>query len=186
MISDPLDEALTAARQVLDGVVATDLDRATPCASWTVADVLNHVIGGQRLFAAMAIGEAPAGTPIRVGADDYRSQFEDAAASSVEAFRSEAAAHRSVTLPFGEMANSEFVKVAATDLLTHSWDIARATGQSTDLAPDLAQRLLDNAQTFVTPAFRGPDGVAFFADAHDVPEGSGAADRLAAFLGRLV
>lgn len=184
MNTEPLQQAVVVARQVLDGVTPADLSSPTPCASWTVAGVLDHVIGAQRLFAAMAVGDTPSGDPVQVGEGDFRTQFDEAVERTITAFGSDAAAGRSVTLPFGETTTEAFVKVAATDLLAHTWDIARATGQPTDFAPDLAEMLLDNAHSFITPAFRGDDGVAFFGAVQPIDEGASAADRLAAFLGR--
>ncbi len=184
MTSAPLDQAVGVARQVLARLTPDDLARPTPCVSWTVAGVLNHVVGGQQLFAAMVSGREPQREPVDVTGADYLTLFDEATAASVAAFGSPEAQGRTVTLPFGQMPSDAFAKVAATDLLAHTWDIAKATGQSTELDPELAEMLLENARTFVTETFRGPDGVAFFAAQQPAPDGAGPADRLAAFLGR--
>ncbi len=70
------------------------------------------------------------------------------------------------------------------DTFTHGWDLAKATGQSTDLDPEVAAQLLQFAQAFLSDAMRGPDGSAPFGAAVEAPAGAGAADQLAAFLGR--
>jgi hypothetical protein len=38
-------------------------------------------------------------------------------------------------MPIGGMPGSVFVCIAAGDVFTHSWDLARATGQPSDLDP---------------------------------------------------
>ncbi|MDP9370240.1 MAG: hypothetical protein M3Q03_18535 [Chloroflexota bacterium] len=70
------------------------------------------------------------------------------------------------------------------ELLIHGWDLARATGQRTDLAPDLAERSLGSWRAWFGDRPRGASGL--FDPEQPVPEGAGAADRLAAFLGRRV
>ena len=69
---------------------------------------------------------------------------------------------------------------------THGWDLARATGQPTDLDPGLAAGLLSQARLAIPDAYRGPDGQALFGPAREAPAGAGPADQLAAFLGRAV
>ena len=77
--------------------------------------------------------------------------------------------------------------IAMTDVFTHGWDIAKATGQSTDLAPELASGILAQSQAAISPEWRGPEGspAPFGAEAQ-CADGSCAADQLAAFLGRTV
>jgi uncharacterized protein (TIGR03086 family) len=78
-----------------------------------------------------------------------------------------------------------FMGLATTDTFQHAWDVAKATGQSTDLAPEMAETLLAASQASISDAFRGPEG-APFATAQPSDDDACAADRLAAFLGRSV
>jgi uncharacterized protein (TIGR03086 family) len=186
MSVEPLQEAIRSTRSVLSGVDRGELALGTPCASWTVADVVNHVVGGQYFFAAMVNGEAPSRESEDFAAGDYMAAFDRGAAASVAAFEADGAMERTVHLPFGDMPGAVFVGIAATDTFAHGWDIAKATGQPTDLAPDLAAALLGGVQPFLSSnaAMRGADGVALFGPEQQAPEGASNADRLAAFLGR--
>jgi len=74
------------------------------------------------------------------------------------------------------------IGIRTTDVLTHAWDLAAATGQSTDLDPEVATKMLAVARKVVQPAFRGP-GRPFGAEQPCSPDRP-PADRLAAFLGR--
>jgi uncharacterized protein (TIGR03086 family) len=89
-------------------------------------------------------------------------------------------------LPFAELPGAVFVNIATTDTFTHGWDLARATGQSTDLDPELAATLLEFARAFLSDALRGSDGTAPFGAQVEAPPGASPADELAAFLGRQV
>jgi hypothetical protein len=72
-----------------------------------------------------------------------------------------------------------------TDLAVHGWDVAKATGQSTDLDPEVGRLALDWGRENLKPEFRGDEasGQSFgfeVAVADDAP----LYDRLAAFFGR--
>jgi uncharacterized protein (TIGR03086 family) len=65
----------------------------------------------------------------------------------------------------------------------HAWDLAHATGQPTDLDPELAGRVLAWSRAALDGVPR--DGTPF-ADECPVPPGATQADALAAYLGRSV
>lgn len=189
MSADALQKAFTSTAAVLANVKTDQLDDPTPCASWKVRDLLNHVVGGTYFFAAIAeTGQPPADqeAPPDFASGDFNASFEEGAKRAVAAFRAEGAMEKQMTLPFGQLPGSVFVNIAATDSFAHGWDLARATGQGTDLDPDLARQLLENARAFLPDAMRGPDGQAPFGPRVEVPESAPPADQLAGFLGRRV
>ena len=159
----------------------------TPCQSWTVAQLVDHIVGAQYFFAAMAKGEQAsrdAGTKYADG--DFLAAFDEGSEASLAAFSAPGAMEQMLHLPFGDMPGAAFAGMAATDTFTHGWDLARATGQATDLNPALAEGLLAGSQANIKPAFRGADGKAPFGPEQQAPAGASNADRLAAFLGRTV
>jgi uncharacterized protein (TIGR03086 family) len=186
MSTDGLKEAIATTRGVLSEVRPDQLETSTPCASWKVSDIINHVVGGQYFFAAAMTGEQPQGDPPDFAGGDYLGAFDAGAAACVAAFEADGAMERTVTLPFGQMPGSAFLGIATTDTLTHGWDVARATGQSTDLAPALSADVLAGIRQVVGPGFRGEDGKAPFGPEQQAPAGASNADQLAAFLGRSV
>ena len=189
MSADNLEKAFASTAAVLANVKADQLDDTTPCASWKVRDLLNHVVGGTYFFSVVAETGQPPGTqqePSDFASGDFNSAFEQGARRAVAAFRADGAMEKQMTLPFGQLPGTVFVNIAATDAFAHGWDLARATGQSSDLDPGLARALLDNARAFVPDAMRGPDGQAPFGPRVDVPDWAPPADQLAGFLGRTV
>lgn len=64
-----------------------------------------------------------------------------------------------------------------------AWDLATATGQPTDLDPELADHLLAAVTTRLGDR---PRHLTPFEDPRPVPDDASAADRLAAYLGRSV
>jgi uncharacterized protein (TIGR03086 family) len=185
MTTELLERSFGVAAGVLANVKEDQLDDPTPCASWKVRDLINHLVGGSFFFAHVArtgraegAGEAP-----DFATADFNGAYAEGTKDAVNAFGAEGAMEKMMELPFGTMPGSAFIQIATTDSFMHAWDLAKATGQSTDLDPELAGRLLDGARLFISDAIRGPEPMPFSA-AVDVPDDAPKADQLAGFLGR--
>jgi len=186
MSIEPLEMAVTSTRGVLAAVGPDQLDLPTPCASWKVRDVINHLVGlsgwfGEGIRAGVTPPQAQ-GTDYADG--DFLARYDDGTRASLAAFRAPGALDKTVTLPFGDFPGSMFLGLATTDTFTHGWDVAKATGQATDLDPQLAEQLLAQARAAIPDSFRGADGVAPFGPVVVVADSAPAAERLAGFLGR--
>jgi len=185
MATEMLEQAIATTRGVLANISREQLAADTPCAQWKVSDVVNHVVGGQYFFESGVLGTPQAGGDTDYAARDFLAAFDDGAARCVTAFSGDGVMDKMLTLPFGQMPGSAFIGLASTDTFTHGWDLARATGQDTDLAPELAAMLLVGARQAIQPAFRSEDGAVFGLE-QTAPAGASNADQLAAFLGRRV
>src|SRR5580700_7330173 len=92
MSEEVLQKAFASTEAVLLNVKADQLDNPTPCASWTVRDLINHVVGGASYFAVIAeTGQAPSGgdAPADVADGDFNTAFQDGARKAVAAFRAD-------------------------------------------------------------------------------------------------
>lgn len=69
--------------------------------------------------------------------------------------------------------------MATTDAFADRWDLACATGQSTDLDPELASGPLEGARLFLQPAFRGEDGQNYGATSSRTSDDIGTSPRVA-------
>jgi uncharacterized protein (TIGR03086 family) len=187
MATEGFEQAVSVANGVLANVKRDQLDDPTPCASWKVRDVINHLVGGSYFFAAATNGDAAGdGTDAPdFASGDYRAAYEDGSKQAIAAFAAPGALERIVKVPFGEFPGVAWMGLAMTDTFTHAWDLAKATGQSTDLAPGLAEQLLVGARQAISDDVRGDEPMPFAAE-KDCPDRASAADRLAAFLGRTV
>ena len=187
MSTAPYEHAIASAKKVLAGVKPEHLTAQTPCASWKVSDLVNHMVGGQYFFGTVAKGEAATdATAPDFAAGDFNAAFAQGAAEAVAAFNEPGTMEKTLQLPWGAMPGSAFVGIAAVDTFAHAWDLARATGQDSNLDPELAAGLLMGARAGIAPEFRGADGVAPFGPEQSAPAGASKADELAAFLGRSV
>jgi uncharacterized protein (TIGR03086 family) len=179
---EPLGRAFASTRAVLAQVQAGQLDAPTPCASWDVRSLIEHFTGSVR-WAAAAVGGEEAADEGRATLD-FIAAYDQGIKGALAAFGTEGALERAVTLPWGEFSGVALMWLAVNDQFVHGWDLARAIGHDTDLDPGLADELLVRGQTWITDAYRGPDGTGLFGSPVKAPAGGSPADRLAAFLGR--
>jgi uncharacterized protein (TIGR03086 family) len=180
---DPLvahQRAQDAFAGVLAQVSPDQFGAPTPCAEWTIRDLIEHVIGGNEQVGPWSGG--PEVTSARP--DDIVSAHRAAAAAAQEVFAAPDGMTTMFKLPFGEIPGQVFIGMRTSDVLTHAWDLATATGQATDLDPELAAEQLAAVRAFVGPQFRGP-GMPF-GDEKPCSSERAPADQLAAFLGRTV
>jgi uncharacterized protein (TIGR03086 family) len=186
MSTQPLEQAISSTRSVLAGVKQDQLASPTPCQSWNVAQLVDHIVGGQYFFAAMACGDPPSGETRTYADGDFLAEFDKGSAECLAAFGAPGAMERVLKLPFGEMPGSRFVGLATVDTFVHGWDLAKATGQKPNFDPELADALLAGSRQAIQESFRGADGKAPFGPEQKAPDGASTADQLAAFLGRSV
>ncbi|QHC26824.1 TIGR03086 family metal-binding protein [Streptomyces sp. GS7] len=161
-----------------------DLRLSTPCAGWTVRELLNHMVWENLMATSIAAG-APRGDHtadhLGDGPDGHIVAFEESARTALAVFTGSGMLHRT----FGpyEAPGGLLVQQVTVELLAHGWDLARAVGAPTDLAPEVAAEVLEAARLIYGAAPR-TEGSSF-APERPAPPGATAADRLAAYLGRL-
>lgn len=110
---------------------------------------------GAPLVAASRIGSREVPDDEDFAAGDFVASHDETAKVVFAAFGSPGALEREIQFPFGERPAGFLMFFVATDQLTHAWDLARVTGESTDIAPELAVELLEEAKGTVTSEMRG-------------------------------
>ena len=157
---------------MLDQVHADQLDRGTPCADWTVAALVDHLVAAPGRFVTMMRGEEPdwSADPARrgeLGPDVPRRP----ATTSCTPGTSTRDRPRSPA------------DWQTAELAVHTWDLATAIGYPVDrLDPEVAERGLAFMRANLTADDRGP----VFGPEAPSAEGAGPYERLAAFAGRAV
>lgn len=180
---DPLvahQRAQDAFAGILANVNPERIGAPTPCSEWTIGDLIEHVVGGNEhvgLWASDPVQPSPRPADI---AEAHRT----AAAAAQAVFAAPNGLSTTFKLPFGELPGQVFIGIRTTDVLTHAWDLAAASGQSTDIEPELAAEQLAFVHAFVGPQFRGPHKP--FREEQPCSSERAPADQLAAFLGRKV
>lgn len=185
MTTEPIDQlasALAMTGQAVSGVQDAQWALPTPCTEWTVKDLVEHVIDGNRRFAA-ALGDEPphAPQPAREAGGDLAAAYEDSSRGLVQAFRRPGALDMVVSVPVGSIPGFVALHLRLTEVLVHGWDLVRATGQPAAFPDDLVEIALafTRANLANIPPERRP-----FSPPKPVDDDAPAIDRLAACLGR--
>ena len=177
--------------RVVHGVDPSQHDLPTPCGEWSVREVMNHITGGGELFAICAEqGAIPDEKLIELMTvdqlgDEPAANFDRAADHAFEAFNDPAALDRTISLPFGQMPGLAALNLAIFDLTVHAIDIAKATGQSPELDPEVLAVAYSNAQMMIADEMRNEEGNPF-GFAVEVPDDAPVYDKLHALTGRAV
>lgn len=183
-VLDLLTRALDQTAVIIAGIRPGQADRPTPCPEWTVRDLVRHVVAKDlRNFTAAARGElADWQAPAEDLDPDWAADFRTRAAALLDVWRT-----ADLDRPVPSMGGAEAPLRSRADqqiaeLATHGWDLVKATGQSTDLDPDLAEHALTWSKGMLRPEYRGPDKA--FGPEITVPADAPPYDRLAAWFGR--
>lgn len=139
--------AVALCGNVVDLVRPPDLDRPTPCAGWTVADLLGHLIAQHHGFAAAAAGHGADQSQWRIQplGDDPAGRYREAAARVLSAFGGVDDPAQEFTLPdFGPtpVPARSGITAHAVDYLVHAWDVATALERPFAPDTDLVEALL--------------------------------------------
>lgn len=179
-----LDHILPTLCTLVDGIRLDQLNDPTPCAAFTVHDVLDHmmVLGGSFSYWFRGRPAPDIKAPAVFGAvpaDQFRAVIGDLH----ESVRAPGAMERTIASPMGELPGQVFARFVALDGVLHGWDLATATGQPYEIAPDVVGAVDEFARTAITDELRDGDT---FADPTEPPAGATPLERLAAFSGRVV
>jgi uncharacterized protein (TIGR03086 family) len=177
---DALAKSFDHAAAVVAAVRPDQLDAPTPCRDWTLRQLVAHTTGTVSSMGLAARGLAPTNpNDFRLDADPG-AQFRAEADRTLAAWRARGLDGQ-MDVGAGPMPAAVAFGINLADTTTHSWDIARASGQDTEVPADVAQAALDFARSFVNDdvrAFAGFDAPVTL-DSSATP-----AEQLVAFLGR--
>ncbi|MEP6623514.1 MAG: TIGR03086 family metal-binding protein [Acidimicrobiia bacterium] len=178
---DALDATFDHTGGVIAEIRPNQLEAPTPCAEWDVQALLAHTIGVVTNMGRGVLGESLLLDPNATAVEpDPGAQFGAVAATTLAAWRS-LAPDASVDIGAGPMPAMVAMSINLLDTATHSWDIATATGQSGDLDPEVATRVMEACRMVVSDEVRGFAG---FDPEVPVPAGSSVIEQVVAFLGR--
>jgi uncharacterized protein (TIGR03086 family) len=184
----PLATALDSTERLVAGIRDDQWDLPTPCSEWTVRQLLNHLVGGQRLNTRVLSGE-PLPDPSRLGrrggddqlGDDPAATYRSTADEMLAAFRAPGVLERTHTIPAGTLPGPAVVHIRIVETLVHGWDLARATGQVAVFPDEIVETEIEISRRLLGGL---PPGRVSFAPPQPVADVAPAIDRLAALLGR--
>jgi uncharacterized protein (TIGR03086 family) len=166
-----------------------DLDRPTPCAGWTLADLIAHMTAQHYGWIAAAVGHGAdlsawqPGPPVA----DPIGEYAEAARRVLEVFGEDDVLDREFALaeisPVLRFPAAQAISFHFIDYLVHGWDVARSLGADYRPGPDVLAAALPVALAVPGGKARERDGAAF-APVLEVPAQAGTLDQILALLGR--
>jgi uncharacterized protein (TIGR03086 family) len=175
---DLLDRSLGAVGELINKIRPEQWSAGTPCDHWAVRDVVIHLVGMNRVFAAM-LSDSPQPERDPIPDDELASAYLSSSDVLLRVFAQPGVLGRTYESPMGRATGLERLSIRLYDLLAHGWDLARATEQSADSRPTPSStRWLSRASSSMA---RAPGR---FAPAQPVVADAPPIDRLAAYLGR--
>ncbi len=179
-----LDEIVPLLSKLVTQIEPAQMDAATPCATFTVRNVLEHMVGGATMFSAAFRGESPDGSAAApVASDDLAEAFHTAMGELRAAVHAPGAMERTIDAPFGQVPGDTFARFVALDGLVHGWDIATATGHSYDPPAEVVAAVDAFGRQAISDDMRDGDT---FAAATTAPADASPLVQLVAFTGRQV
>ncbi|ARF57232.1 TIGR03086 family metal-binding protein [Streptomyces gilvosporeus] len=183
-------EAVRGSLAAVHRLTPADLPRRTPCADWTLADLLAHMTVQHRGFAAAARGDGqdPAHWSPRPLAEDPIADYAAAADDVLAAFAEVTDPDQTFALPEATAAPAfpalHAIGFHFIDYVVHGWDVARTLDLPYAPEPALLEAALPVAHAVPSgDDYRLAPGSAF---APPLPDGDGASllDRILTTLGR--
>jgi uncharacterized protein (TIGR03086 family) len=135
------EQALASTRRYVANIKPDQMSNPTPCAEYDVRTLLNHIVGGNLWVAPLVGGQTIAQVGDRydgdVLGDDPVASYDASATSAADAFNAPGAMAAPAAVSYGPVPGEIYAGHRFIDVLIHGWDLAKATGQDTTLAPEL-------------------------------------------------
>lgn len=173
---------LTATAEIVAAVTPDRLDGPSPCAGWTLRDLLGHMVASNEGFAAAAAGK-PVGAEVwdRLTYDgEPFDAYQESAEAVSAAFEGADPDERLEVFGFGKLPLSTALGMHIVDFVVHGWDVARSIGWNGAFDPELVAAADEIMRAFPDR----PRPSASFGVKVPVPDDASRLDKLMGFLGR--
>jgi uncharacterized protein (TIGR03086 family) len=173
-------DALAATGRIVANVSASQLDAPTPCENYDVRGLLQHVISGNFWVAPLVEGKTIEQVGDSLDRDYGTDDYDVSARSADDAFSSPGAMAKPVAVSYGPVPAEVYAGHRFLDVLIHGWDLAKATGQSSSLDPELVAACWE----VITPQMEMLRGSGMFGADLAVADEADPQTKLLAVLGR--
>lgn len=124
----------------------------TPCTEWSVRDLVNHLVYEHRwvppILAGKTVAEVGDAFDGDLLGDDPVGAWEDALAEARRSIEEPGALERTAHLSFGDVPVYVYLMQLFTDLVVHSWDLARGIGADDSLPEHLVTASYEDAKPY--------------------------------------
>ncbi|MFP3914194.1 MAG: TIGR03086 family metal-binding protein [Actinomycetota bacterium] len=180
---DLLDESVDALADLMEGIEPAMHPRPTPCAEFTVGDLVDHLVGWIHVFeAATNDTEAARDPSVHLVREGQGGAFRRAGHGAVDGLR-RLGTDRTVAITSSPIPASMVVDMMTMEYPGHGWDLAVATGLPYPFDDRVVAAAHEAAERMIQPPYRG-DEAGQFRPVVPTPGDAPPVDRFVAFLGR--
>jgi uncharacterized protein (TIGR03086 family) len=181
-MSDIADRYACISAQFTERVRSVPADawnNPSPCEGWTARDIVGHLTEWIPAFFGSQGVEFP---EVPSAETDPAGAWETVQRTIAKALADPTMAAKEVATPFSTQSFAETVDMIVTgDVFTHTWDLARATGQDETLDPGQLQRMIAAMGSMPEEVLRAGG---MFGPRIDVPADADDQTRFLAYVGR--
>ncbi len=163
-VTDPREihqRAMAQTESIVAAVEPGQLTMSTPCPEYDVGALLSHIVGGLNRVALMGEGGDALAVPALadgVPDDGWLAAYRTARLRVIAAWADDAKLDAVIEVPWGKVPGRIALSGYMQEIIAHGWDLAKATGQPTELEPELAIWVLAIAQRILPAEPRGSPG----------------------------
>jgi uncharacterized protein (TIGR03086 family) len=152
--------AVQTALPVIASVRPDQLDLPSPCFEYDVKGLMAHLVFVLHRVAALGRGDEAFAPNSMADAviehHDWVADWKAAAAKVDAAWADDAKLESTVVLPWATMTGAEMLGMYVSEITTHTWDVAKATGQDPDWDEAVCRLALDAMHRDLPMADRTP------------------------------
>ncbi len=179
-----LERALDGLARRWSAIRPPQWEAPTPCDAWDVRMLLNHVVADLLRMPLLLSGQTPAEVGDRFVGDVLGPGPKEAASvatrAAVHAASQDGVTERTVHLSFGDLLGSDYLSLVTSDVVIHTWDLARAVGADERLDDELVAEV----DAFLAPQVEAWRSAGAFGPAAVGPPAADLQTRLLAQTGR--
>ncbi|WP_156756506.1 TIGR03086 family metal-binding protein [Actinokineospora pegani] len=131
---------------VAEQVTPAHLDHPTPCAGWTVRDLVNHLAHWTSVVSERTARKLPRPEDELerdyVDTEPWPDFYRDHLRASVQAWQQPGALDGSAVMLTSALPTAQIALMLFADLVTHGWDLATALGVEYEVDPEVAAAAL--------------------------------------------
>ena len=162
-VADPrplFTTAVQTAVPVIAAVRTDQLDLPSPCFEYDVKGLMSHLVFVLHRVAALGRGDEAFAPNSMADAviehDDWVADWKAAAAEVDAAWADDAKLESTVVLPWATMTGAAMLGMYVSEITTHTWDVAKATGQDPEWDDAVCRLALDAMRRDLPMADRTP------------------------------
>jgi uncharacterized protein (TIGR03086 family) len=152
--------AVQTAVPVIASVRPDQLNLSSPCVEYDVKGLMAHLVFVLHRVAALGRGDEAFAPNSMADAviehDDWVADWKAAAAQVDAAWADDAKLESTVVLPWATMTGAEMLGMYVSEITTHTWDVAKATGQNPEWDEAVCRLALDAMRRDLPMADRTP------------------------------